>query len=261
MDTVRGGDISQYIQMSWMNNSDTGASASVFDTLNGFESAWHLGASLSDATTHDYEGTDHGTTMTEGIAGYCRSFDGYSDHISAARSKPMLRSTAEATIECWANVTNTSTAALVSVAQWSNGNMTSSSRAALIINDEQTGQMIVAGRTTDGQTGSEMLSTPLGSNILNDWHHFAGVIDYAEDSIFLFVDGELRGSAHVSFNGSGTPSTNSEQTVIGSEDDAGNNFLKGMMDEVRISRVRRSAAWIKLSYENQKPGSTVISVE
>jgi len=35
------------------------------------------------------------------------------------------------------------------------------------------------------------------------------------------------------------------------------NFV-GEMDEVRISNVERSADWVKLSYENQKPNQTLV---
>jgi hypothetical protein len=37
----------------------------------------------------------------------------------------------------------------------------------------------------------------------------------------------------------------------------GNNFFYGSLDEIRVSRVQRSADWIKLCYENQKRDQVV----
>jgi len=38
----------------------------------------------------------------------------------------------------------------------------------------------------------------------------------------------------------------------------GNYVFNGDMDEVRVSKVARSADWVKLQYENQKPLQTVV---
>jgi hypothetical protein len=40
-----------------------------------------------------------------------------------------------------------------------------------------------------------------------------------------------------------------------------NRFWKGMLDEVRISNVARSANWIKLSYMNQKADDALIETK
>ena len=37
-------------------------------------------------------------------------------------------------------------------------------------------------------------------------------------------------------------------------------FWGGYLDELQVSDTNRSAAWIKLSYENQRQGSAFISV-
>jgi hypothetical protein len=38
-------------------------------------------------------------------------------------------------------------------------------------------------------------------------------------------------------------------------------FLTGTFDELRLCTTSRSAAWVKLSYENQKPGSKLLKFE
>jgi hypothetical protein len=262
MDTVKGNNSTQYVQMFWGEGAPavSGQSA-VFDTANGFEAAWHLGTDLADATQHAWDGTDHGTTGNSAVAGNGRTFDGSSDYISAAPSKPMLKSAAAATLECWFQVTTAAELSLVSVAAWNNGNTTMASRAAIIINEGKTGNITLVGRTIDNQQNGEQISYEAGAGLLYTWHHIAGVVNYSADSLFLFLDGKQVHSAKVMFNPATTPSTNSEVTVLGAEEDFTQYFFKGMMDEARISRVRRSADWIKLSYENQKSGSTVVTIE
>jgi hypothetical protein len=64
--------------------------------------------------------------------------------------------------------------------------------------------------------------------------------------------------------GSGTGQT----LPIGTATEAGagcagsgdSNFYDGLMDELRVATVLRSADWVKTEYDNQKPGSTFISV-
>ena len=51
--------------------------------------------------------------------------------------------------------------------------------------------------------------------------------------------------------------------TLGATNDRGtvSTFLQGALDEVRISFGPRSADWVKLSYENQRPGQTLVTFD
>ena len=91
---------------------------------------------------------------------------------------------------------------------------------------------------------------------LNDgqWHHLVGV--RYEDRAILYVDGVERCSREDLDSGDeDTPA------AIGSHPDrAEYRPFKGDIDEVRISRVDRSADWVKLCYENQRPNQTLVKL-
>lgn len=72
----------------------------------------------------------------------------------------------------------------------------------------------------------------------------------------VFVDGVFACSSSTSM----TMTTRSDFDVtIGSfSNDSG--FFSGKLDEVRFENVARDTNWIKLSYETQKPGSTVVAI-
>ena len=83
----------------------------------------------------------------------------------------------------------------------------------------------------------------------NQWYHV--VHTYTEKDSRVYVNGKLDGQS--------TPLLDLPKTSrmwIGGW--YGNYRFVGDVDEVRISKVARSADWIKLQYENQKPLQTLV---
>ena len=257
MDTVKANDSTQYIEMYWGGTPPAASRGSVFDTAAGYEAVWHLGASLNDATPHGYDGVNYGTTLAPGCIGYGRAFDGTSSHISAARLKPVLASAHAATLSGWVYAAATAEMNVVCAAIGNSGTITPLSRASLSINQPDVGDVTLLGRTADTEEAPQQFNGNFNLVTQNTWHHCVGILDYRLDSMFIYVDGELRAKGQVDFSAP-TPATLSEMTEIGAQDDANGFFFAGTLDEVRISRVRRSASWIKLSYKNQMPASTVV---
>jgi hypothetical protein len=97
--------------------------------------------------------------------------------------------------------------------------------------------------------------TSAGQNILDQlWHHVAGVADGAK--MRLYLDGaEI---ASISFPQKLAYPLGKE-FVIGRSGllDVNHDFT-GQIDEVEVSGLARTAAWIKLAYENQKSASKLI---
>jgi hypothetical protein len=78
-----------------------------------------------------------------------------------------------------------------------------------------------------------------------EWHQVIG--QYDEQYLRMFVDGQLVASKNL---GSHTVDTNGNPLQIGIC--RGGAYWNGTIDEVRISNVARSLAWILTSYKNQK---------
>ena len=90
------------------------------------------------------------------------------------------------------------------------------------------------------------------------WHHYA----FTHDGMYLaaYLDGTLVRHQFWPFVlNVAVQDTKVMQTAFGSN--SGNaKVAKGTLDEYRAERVGRSAAWIKATYDNLKPGSTFVTV-
>ncbi len=91
------------------------------------------------------------------------------------------------------------------------------------------------------------------------WHHIAGVRNGSSQR--LYIDGIPVDSTGFTYNAA-APSDMGYDLVIGRflQDFSNNNycFFDGMIDEVRICSVDRGDDWLRMSYENQKSGSTLL---
>jgi hypothetical protein len=79
--------------------------------------------------------------------------------------------------------------------------------------------------------------------------------------MWLYVNGTLRASGAYNFPGTRFSALPSESVIIGSEDNLSSGFFNGTIDELRVSHTFRSAAWVKLSYENQKTTNSLTRLE
>lgn len=271
MDTVHANDSTQYLIMHW--GASTGSapppqsnSAAVFDTADGFEGVWHLaeqapGAGnpdiFKDATAHNFHGTDNiSATGRDGVIGNGHEFGGEQagDWIDLGHNRDFLTGAAGATLEAWVKLDTANTFYYFlshSVGAPVDGD---SSRALLFTNIH--GIPGIGGRSVDSakvtsQGGGDTL--PAGS-----WHYLAGVIDYAGDSLVLYIDGVRVGRRIVDFPTTRTPSTPSQFGAVGASDKGDRHYVDGFMDEVRTQKTVRSASWIKLCYESQRPQQTVV---
>jgi hypothetical protein len=87
------------------------------------------------------------------------------------------------------------------------------------------------------------------------WHNVAGVL--AQDSLRIYIDGKQSAAVHA--RGPVTYLRGTE-LYIGVHGGLESDFhFNGQIDEVQISGYSRSAAWMSLAYETQKPGSTAIT--
>ena len=252
-DMIYGDNSTQYIKMYWGKTgaSDSSSASDVFGTASGydFSGVWHLaedggssGDDYKDATSNAYHGT--GSSMTtssdlDGVIGRAQDFAGDLDYIDL----PDLGTKSDVTVSCWFKYETTgSNEGLVSAGSWTTG----------IVHYKIHDNVIRAG-TLDGE---DAVSPTSLSSVT--WYHSA--YTYTNNgAVILYVDGIPKDTALVPADDwiGSTMEIGHENNIYAS----GNRYFDGIIDEVCISAIVRSPDWIKLCYETQKLGATIVEEE
>jgi hypothetical protein len=97
--------------------------------------------------------------------------------------------------------------------------------------------------------------------ITQTWKYLVGVRNGTNQ--YFYVDGVLAdGTISVNpANGRDVSNDVSIGRISAGTGGTGNRFFNGKIDEACMANVARSADWIKLCYQNQKTGSTVVTVK
>jgi hypothetical protein len=173
-------------------------------------------------------GTPTGTTLTSGIAGKARSFDGSSFALLPA---DFMSTPSQITLSTWINFT--------------------SSTASMMVFSVEGGYVLFANRFStgsitpifDGSSGNGN-DYSYGSN-LNDgkWHHIAAVNNGTLLSVY--VDGQMAGTASETIYNINSSSLTS---AIGAQYDGSGTKYNGKVDEIKISNIARTAEEIAEEY-------------
>jgi hypothetical protein len=264
---VDGNSYTDHVTMYYGNSQleDGQIPSVVWDTANAFQGVWHMGdnphgdpdQALKDATINSFNMTPYGSMdssdLVAGIIGKAIYFDGSNDRFHLGSSSKILRNVGSATISAWIKLNSTSEQDFMTVGTYSLGGG-HPSRAEIGL--KNTDEINLYARSTDTE-GDKTATTTTSPVSTGEWFHITGVYDYANDSLGIYINGELEYSTSVSFSQTATDNTNPEDVVIGAEDNGALHFFDGIMDEVSISRTARSADWIKLAYETQKENSLI----
>lgn len=115
----------------------------------------------------------------------------------------------------------------------SNGQFHYNSRAGIFLNSN--GEIEVAGRSLDSD--GFQYRTSVATLNLGEWVHVAGVVDYVNEVIKIFINSEeqVLQSGSVSFGASQSDSTDSLAFTVGSTDQ-GFEFFNGGVDDVYVFR-------------------------
>jgi len=217
-------------------NSDYQAVYHLDDTTGGT-------GTISDSTG-DFDGTNSNGALVTGIIGGSKEFDGTDDYIQIGFNEPLVKSTDAASAGAWVNLEDVTTGGNILSISVANIVPTENSRFEMTINNSE---ISVIGRDHD-LAATEIFTTSGASLMNNQWHFVTGVVDYSNDQILVYVDGELIGVGAVSFMTNDSPITNAYSAVIGAEDDTSGSFFGGKIDELRISETALSADWINAEF-------------
>jgi len=232
------GNARQLIHLHW-GKSDAASESSgkaVFNESNGYLSVWHMSDPVVDEVG-TLESKDAGTSATEGMIGQARHFAGAQGIFGGDKIAAYPTDASPHTSEAWFRAA----AANGHILGW--GNEQRQGKVILTIASPPH-MRVDAYFSAANVTGERALS-------LSEWTQV--VHTYSDGKACLYVNGVLDG---VSNKGAPMALKSPARLWIGGWYNK-YNFV-GDIDEVRISKVARSAAWVKLQYENQKPFQSLV---
>lgn len=230
------GNARQRIRMHWGDPAaaEKAGDKAVFDASNGYLSVWHLGETVADEVG-TLESKDSGTSVSAGRIGKARTFSGgkgvsCGEDITSYPAGDESHST-----EAWFRATVPN----VTLIGWGNEGGGRGSKVRMQLRSPP--HLHIDSDFSDVKGGSRL---PLG-----EWIHVMHTHRSGESRIF--INGQLDGEAK--------PLLDIKRPARLWLGGWYNNYdFTGELDEVRVSKVARSAEWVKLQYENQKPHQTLV---
>ena len=225
------GNTRQTIRVHWGNADAVSESngKAVFNESNGFASVWHLGDHVVDEVG-TLESKDVGTTVTPGIVGMARHFPGKQGIFGGDKITNYPLGESAHSTELWFRAEQSNG----TIIGWGNEGTGRGSKVRMQFRSPP--HVHVDSDFSDVDAAERL---PVG-----EWIHVAHT--YANGEGRIYINGQLAGHAksvlHIK-----SPA----RLWLGGWYD--NYDFIGDLDEVRVSRVARSADWVRMGYENQNP--------
>jgi len=225
---------------------------------NGYEAVHHLlnGPSTSqvmDSTSNDNDGTKHydgEPAQQTGKIYFGQDFDAIDDWIDVS-DDDSISITGNMTIEAWVNAEDFDD--YRGIVGKTNSNVAAPYDFYLADSDTTWPVGCSVGAPVFLRGNGTVYDLTYGATAVtaDQWMHVAVTME--STTVHHYLDGADNDSGDTTLDAT----TGDDDTAlrIGSRDDAGPMML-GMLDEVRISSVARSAAWIETSYNNMSTADT-----
>ncbi len=257
IDTVYGNGDSQTIKMYWGKSDavDSSNGADVFETAMNFTGVWHLNEDGNnnnpgyfDATSNHNDGQGNSmetTSDVSGIIGIAQDFDGTSDYIEVPDDTTLkpINITVSAWIkpDTWEKIFESIVSKEKSDNPWPSFDFRRDNNSNAI-------QVHLAEDSEQGYA--------LANNVVTGtWQHVA--FTYDGETILIYQNGIQTGSNTAP---SGELAPTSSVLRIAANSYMSTREFDGVIDEVRISSIPRSADWIKACFENQREYQTLICI-
>jgi hypothetical protein len=274
LDTVYANDQAQNFRMHWGNASavDSSKSAAVFDTANGFVAVWHMdGATnnLVDATVNAFTGTAVGNANTDnpqitsvaGVIGKGQDFPASTNNDNTGGGY---------------RINGTSTGALnfpdsgrYTLSAWINQQSNNQFRTIIGKGDNQyamhsNGTTLEFFQYASIPPGGAWQAVGLaGGSALNNWLHIVGIRN--GPSSILYINGVMVDSTYTNA-ANGAARIDTANVYIGkwggnasTQPTSNDRFFDGILDEIRVSKVVRSADWNLLDFASQNAAQSLVT--
>ena len=234
------GNARQEIKMFWGKadaRSESNGQA-VFNDSNGYLSVWHLDREAARDEVGTLEAKDLGTTPVAGVIGQGRRFENGQGINGGEKVTTYPTGSSPHSTELWFKAAKSGDR----IVCWGNGEP--KAVVQMILGKPPRVFMDCYGSGAGLQAASTIP--------MSEWVHV--IHTYTKGDSRLYVNGRLDGVSQTENN----PLELKSPTKVYLGGWGGHYVFHGDMDEVRISKVARSADWVKLQYENQKPLQTVV---
>ncbi len=260
VDTVYGDRADQSLLMHYGKDDASGLSdgASVFNPVAGFAGVWHLGEDTTgadpvgryqDASGLGNNGDDRVTaTGREGAIGNGLAFNGVDDYVDLPQSSLLLPVANQPfTMSAWFRPSADT--------DWTQPNK--DARIMDVHRSDTNGSTVAMGFGKGGKVyfynhNELTFHTGQAGVAPGIWHSLA--LSYDGKTFRLYLDG-TEALAPVS---AGLEAGGSFRAKIGKYGNTPVMAFPGGIDEARFARTARSAAWLKLEYEGQRPEQKLV---
>ena len=223
------GNARQEIKMHWGKAKATSESSgpAVFNAKNGYLSVWHMNNPLGDDAGR-LVSQDIDTVSTLGVVGLGRKFVGGKGINGGQKIRSYPFASSPHTSEVWFKADKLS----VSLMNWGKSDAVN----MRLLSSPSHVAVATHGGVQHGKT------------VIPKFEWTYAVYAYDGQHAQIYVNGQPDTEA---------PAASVMRILTPVELQIGGGFV-GEMDEVRISKVARSADWVKLAFENQKPHQTLV---
>jgi Concanavalin A-like lectin/glucanases superfamily/Domain of unknown function (DUF2341) len=222
-----------------------------------YAGVWHLDettGTLADATSNANTATpNNGPALAApGVVGAGVGFDGLNDFLRVVQSPSLEATNGNATFALWVN--------------WvapANGDY------QRILASENRFSSTDDGYEWSAQDDGDFYLYPWGGadsyNLgpspftAGTWHHLAATLDFAATQVRMFIDGQEMAFTEENDSTAWTMVGMPGNWLWGSNLGLTGPFA-GRMDEIQVMRGTRTPAWMRLSYANQRQGSTLLTI-
>lgn len=233
------GNARQELRVHWGNPDAAGESngKAVFNESNGFLTVLHMGETVMDET-ESVKAKDEGTTATAGRIGTARHFEERQGIFCGEQNQNFPVGAGPHSTEAWVRAEKVNGRVMA----WGNEH----GQGKVVMHFMSPPHVKMECYFSGADVSSE------GRLPMNEWVHLFHTYEKGDSRIY--VNGVLS-------NASKTPNAplaikSPARLYVGGW--YRNYDFRGDVDEVRISKVTRSADWVKLQFENQKPLQTLV---
>lgn len=233
------GDAKQAIHLRWGHPSveDGSSGSAVFNGDNGYLSVWHMGEEVRDEVG-TVETKDEGTSATRGLIGMARRFTGNEGISGGERIDAYPTGEQPHTSEIWFRAERPNSRLI----GWGN----EKAQGKVVVEFRSPPRIQVDCYFSDGNVQS-ISGLPMG-----EWIHVAHT--YQRGEARVYVNGVLSGISQ----SKASPLAIQSPARLWIGGWHGYYDFVGEIDETRVSKGVRSADWLRLQHENQKPLQTLV---
>jgi len=254
-------DTSYYM---YYGNPNCSSQQKVQDTwINNFKAVWHMNdyttSSINDSTSHYIDGAKEAANEpieATGKIGKCQRFsETNDDYIDTTKNIDTFLGGAPAvTVEAWIylDVTGDNTMRTIF-----NGNDCIQCDKYYGSETQHRQKWRTYARSKGSESKQKFYTGILAT--VNSWQHHVYIADFSGDHQYFYLDGSLVASRSIDFaSGTYISSSPTEPDVIGNKALNYNAPWDGGIDELRVSKIRRSPEWISTEYQNQNDPSSFL---